>query len=677
MAGYYDEITGDWISLGNDPGFDPLDNNSGTRDLSDTAIFDPGTGQYTDNFGYPVDSTGAPMPGNPNYLNPDLVGGPAATPANTETTIGKYLGLAGTELKNWISANPKLAASIGAAGAKALGLNDVKTGGWQGAIPALTAVRAQVKYDDTNREPGSTGRSYFTPTQYVAPGLAGAVRKDANKEAAAMAAAMPATKADPGVDPYAGKFAMPWAQKKAVTGNAPVSAGSPPAIAAPVAMGLPSLDKAIANLATKQGPRPADDYIVPKASSVPTESMFAQGGIAQGQGQYLQGATDGMADKLNTSIDDTQPAKLSHGEFVIPADVVSHLGNGNSEAGAKHLYAMMDRVREARTGTKKQGREIDPDKFTPGGLATHHNYAGGGAVAFDGGGNVPGFNGTTNSVVPAAPAASAGTTGLGTSTSSTLSPWAGNYVADMLGKGKAFAEKPYEAYKGPLTAGASDLQKQQQTGLSELAKTGLAPTQFSTNTFDATQANKFMNPYLQASLDPQLKELQRTAQINNAQDAARLMGAGAYGGGRQAVLMGEQNRNLLDKSGALLSQGYNTAYDKAMGQFNAEQNRGLQTEQAQDLANKNSADFGLKTLDALGTAGSTQRDITQTGLTADKKAFEDERDYDAKMVQYQQGLLQGLPITTNTSTPNTTTMSSAATGTSDMMALLKQLGLVK
>jgi hypothetical protein len=72
-----------------------------------------------------------------------------------------------------------------------------------------------------------------------------------------------------------------------------------------------------------------------------------------------------MADKINTSIDDRQPAKLSHGEFVIPADVVSHLGNGNSDAGAKVLYSMMDRVRQARTGTKEQGRKITPNKFTP------------------------------------------------------------------------------------------------------------------------------------------------------------------------------------------------------------------------------------------------------------------------------------------------------------------------
>jgi hypothetical protein len=72
-----------------------------------------------------------------------------------------------------------------------------------------------------------------------------------------------------------------------------------------------------------------------------------------------------MADKIKANIDGEQEARLSHGEFVIPADVVSHLGNGNSEAGAERLYAMMDRIREARTGTKKQGKQINPDKFLP------------------------------------------------------------------------------------------------------------------------------------------------------------------------------------------------------------------------------------------------------------------------------------------------------------------------
>ena len=91
---------------------------------------------------------------------------------------------------------------------------------------------------------------------------------------------------------------------------------------------------------------------------------LAEGGQAR-PARYLRGGTDGMADKIQTDIDGKQPARLSHGEFVIPADVVSHLGNGNSDAGADVLYDMMAKVRKARTGTQKQGKQINPRKYTP------------------------------------------------------------------------------------------------------------------------------------------------------------------------------------------------------------------------------------------------------------------------------------------------------------------------
>ena len=103
-----------------------------------------------------------------------------------------------------------------------------------------------------------------------------------------------------------------------------------------------------------------------KAAKTPV-AEYAAGGLANlAKGRYLSGPTDGMADRLDATIENKQPAKLSHGEFVIPADVVGHLGNGNSEAGAQRLYDMMDRIRTARTGTKKQGKQINPNKYMPG-----------------------------------------------------------------------------------------------------------------------------------------------------------------------------------------------------------------------------------------------------------------------------------------------------------------------
>jgi hypothetical protein len=102
----------------------------------------------------------------------------------------------------------------------------------------------------------------------------------------------------------------------------------------------------------------------------------AQGGIMQasghlggyaagGQPRLLKGPGDGMSDDIPATIADKQPARLADGEFVVPADVVSHLGNGSTDAGAKKLHGMMDNVRKARTGRKAQGKQIDPNRFMP------------------------------------------------------------------------------------------------------------------------------------------------------------------------------------------------------------------------------------------------------------------------------------------------------------------------
>ena len=88
------------------------------------------------------------------------------------------------------------------------------------------------------------------------------------------------------------------------------------------------------------------------------------GGYSDG-GRLLKGPGDGMSDNIPASIGNKQPARLADGEFVVPADVVSHLGNGSTDAGAKHLYAMMDKVRAARTGNKKQGKQIKSEKYLP------------------------------------------------------------------------------------------------------------------------------------------------------------------------------------------------------------------------------------------------------------------------------------------------------------------------
>jgi hypothetical protein len=488
--------------------------------------------------------------------------------------------------------------------------------------------------------------------------------------------------------------------------------------------------------------------------------MYAKGGNVNSP-RYLQGETDGMADKIPARIGQSQPAALSHGEFVVPADVVSHLGNGNSDAGAKKLYSMMDKIRQARTGTKKQGKQINPDKFMPGGLA--QAYADGGAVKK--------FN--TGGASGVGSAAAAGVTGQ----EQAPATWAGEYITDMLGKGRALSEAPYQQYGGPLTAGASGLQQQafQAAGnLSVPSSVGQATqtagdiaakaqginygptkfdnqfkapelsaatqftnqfkapdpyqsTTFKSGTFGQEQAQQYMNPYLQASLNPQLEEARRQSNISEQANKAAMTKAGAFGGGRSAILTAENQRNLGTNLAGITGKGYDTAFQNAMSQFNADQARNMQAQQASEqskqfgatqgmtaadmmakygmsaqqaqeaarqfnqgqsmtaaqqaaqygqAANQASeqsrqfgADLGLKGLQTglqaaqtqgnlgisggqLGLAqlqeqarlGAQQRGIEAEGIAADKAAFEEARENPFKMVQFQQSLLQGLPI---------------------------------
>lgn len=98
--------------------------------------------------------------------------------------------------------------------------------------------------------------------------------------------------------------------------------------------------------------------------------QMASGGISSlgsysDGGRMLKGPGDGMSDGIPATIAGKRPARLADGEFVVPADVVSHLGNGSTDAGAKQLYSMMDKVRQARTGRKAQGKQINPGKYMP------------------------------------------------------------------------------------------------------------------------------------------------------------------------------------------------------------------------------------------------------------------------------------------------------------------------
>lgn len=220
-----------------------------------------------------------------------------------------------------------------------------------------------------------------------------------------------------------------------------------------------------------------------------------------------------------------------------------------------------------------------------------------------------------------------------------LSAWAGPYVTDMLGRGQALADQPYQAYTGPLTAGQSELQTQAFQGLAGLAIPTDQMGAFVPQQFTAQSAQQYMNPYLQASLNPQIDEARRQAEIQRVANAGRLTQAGAYGGSRQAIMESEGNRNLLQNLSAITGEGYRTAYDQAMGQFNTQQEREMG---AQEAANR----YGLSALQQIASMGAEQRGIESEGIAADFAQFQEERDAPYKQVQYMQSLLQNLPLQT-------------------------------
>lgn len=303
-------------------------------------------------------------------------------------------------------------------------------------------------------------------------------------------------------------------------------------------------------------------------------------------------------------------------------------------------------------------------------------------------------NGTTSGGINYTPPAP---TNLGYESS--LSNWAGPYVTEMLGRGMALASQPYQAYQGPLTAGASDLQQQAFTGIGGLTPEGgwqgtagaYDPQSF-TGTLDQsyqvtdpytgqamtgadgqpvtnnTVAGQYMNPYIQQALAPQLKELSRQHDIGRVQDAARLTKAGAFGGSRQAVMESEGRRNLLDQMDQTLGRGYAQAYDAAARQFNTEEDR---RRAAQGDVNQ----YVFDVLNAQGRAGGIQRGITSEGIAADYQQFQEERDDPYKKTQYLQSLIQNLPLEAQTQVYSDINPLSAGVGTAGGIAgLISSLG---
>jgi hypothetical protein len=304
-----------------------------------------------------------------------------------------------------------------------------------------------------------------------------------------------------------------------------------------------------------------------------------------------------------------------------------------------------------------------------------------------------------------------------------LADWASPYITNYLGQAQALSQSPYQVYQGPLTAGASNLQNTAFQGLGSLTMPssmtdaattagniatkaqGLSYTP-TTQSFDATQAQNYMNPYLQASLNPQLDEARRQSQITQQQNAAKMTQAGGFGGSRQAILDAENQRNLGTTLAGITGQGYNTAFNNAQQQFNADQQRkmqeaqygagfglqglqtGLQGAQAQGQLGNTLNTANLGNIQAQLAGGNVERGITSEGTAADLAEFEKQRQYPYQQVQFQRDMISGLPTGSVTNTPGQMsgigsllsvlgggTAAATALGYKDVGQLLKGLGL--
>ena len=282
---------------------------------------------------------------------------------------------------------------------------------------------------------------------------------------------------------------------------------------------------------------------------------------------------------------------------------------------------------------------------------------------------------------------------IGTSTGSTetLSSWAAPYVTNMLGKGQALSNMPFQGYGGPLTAGQSGLQNTAFQGLANLtmptaAQTTYDPMSFTgagyaaptaaqaaageTGTYTPASGNvlqQYMTPYLQGALQPQYDAANRQAQIAAQNLQSQYGKAGAYGGSRQGVAEAELQRGLLDRMAGITGTGYQQAFTQAQNQFNAEQQR-------QMSAANQAQQYGIQALGAQRLGGAEQRGIESEGVAADYAQFREERDYPFKQVDFQKGLLSNLPIEqTTTQYADPSTLQKFGAGASEVLTILDLL----
>ena len=315
-------------------------------------------------------------------------------------------------------------------------------------------------------------------------------------------------------------------------------------------------------------------------------------------------------------------------------------------------------------------------------------------------------------------ATTAATGDTATQVESNLSTWAGPYVTQMLGQAQAFGPAAYDAAGNlvsgqefrpyspteyqpfkptavALTAGPSALQTKAFEGLGALT----VPTDLTTAGQQARQAftgaqqymptigtvQSYMNPYLEAVLEPQRREASRQADIARNEMQSRMAKAGAYGGSRQAIMEAEAQRNLQTLLGDITGKGYAGAFEAAQKQRQADIDAGLRGLAAQTTATQTlgqiggqEAQYGLENLRQQLAGGATERDIEQAQRAAAYQQFQREEQYPKEQLQFLRQMISGLPgiATQSYYTSASDPFSSAVGGAQNILGLLKALKIL-
>lgn len=309
---------------------------------------------------------------------------------------------------------------------------------------------------------------------------------------------------------------------------------------------------------------------------------------------------------------------------------------------------------------------------------------------------------------------------------STLSPNFATFVNNMLAKGERAANQTYAPFTGqryafstidPATGkyvgGYSPLEQTAFTGFKNLGAYSpttfgnqfTAPTAYTAGTFSTGlgalgSVADYMSPYASAVTDIEAREARRQADISRQAEQARLAGAGAYGGSRQAIMEAERQRNLGTQIGDITSKGLQSAYDRALQQRLAEAKLGLEAQgmgeqskqfgaqqgmtaaqsaaqyglaglQETEKAKQFGAEYGLKSLQEQLAAGAKQREIAQQPLEFGYQQFQESMKYPYQQATYMQSLLGGLPLEAAKFQPEQSAL------TQGIMGLLGALNLLK